>query len=256
MRRTHLDKASMDDVREQDAPDISTASEDYATRFAGTTGAWFLKVQEQAVMRMLDPDRGITILDVGGGHIQLAEPMRRAGYAMTLHGSAETCRARASAHALTRDCPFIVSPALQLPVAARAFHTVVSVRMLAHVAAWEALIAEYCRVADRAIIVDYPNAGGLNRIAPALFGAKQRIERNTRHWQAFEPGQVEAAFARHGFDVVASYRQFFMPMVLYRAMRCQPLAALVEGGCRLAGLTRAFGSPVVLKLERRASAGA
>ena len=48
--------------------DIDTSSDDYARRFSGKTGAWFLKVQQAATMRMLALSCQKTILDVGGGH--------------------------------------------------------------------------------------------------------------------------------------------------------------------------------------------
>ncbi|NEO49979.1 MAG: class I SAM-dependent methyltransferase, partial [Moorea sp. SIO4A3] len=51
--------------------DIETSSEDYASRFAGEIGAWLLKVQEDATLKMLTPYPKATILDVGGGHGQL-----------------------------------------------------------------------------------------------------------------------------------------------------------------------------------------
>ena len=41
-------------------PDVETASEDYARRFAGPVGEWFLRIQEQAVLRMLSPWPGAT----------------------------------------------------------------------------------------------------------------------------------------------------------------------------------------------------
>ena len=51
--------------------DIETSSDDYAARFAGEIGAWLLKVQEEATLRMLAAYPNAKILDVGGGHGQL-----------------------------------------------------------------------------------------------------------------------------------------------------------------------------------------
>ena len=72
-----------------EAPDIETSSENYARRFSGETGAWFLNVQENATMRMLSQYRGSTVLDVGGGHGQLAGPIAREGYQVTVLGSSD-----------------------------------------------------------------------------------------------------------------------------------------------------------------------
>ena len=49
-------------------PDVETASDDYARRFSGPVGEWFLDVQERACLDLLRPWRGGTVLDVGGGH--------------------------------------------------------------------------------------------------------------------------------------------------------------------------------------------
>jgi hypothetical protein len=39
-------------------------------------------------------------------------------------------------------------------------------------------------------------------------------------------------------------------MALHRALRFAPLARALEGGASFLGLTRAFGSPVVLRADR------
>ena len=126
----HNPSATSADVNEQ--PDIDTASDDYARRFSGGTGAWFLDVQARAVLRLLAPGAGRTVLDVGGGHNQLAPPLRRAGYAVTVHGSAPVCGRRVAADQATRECPFLVGPCTALPAGDRAFHTVLCFRLLAH----------------------------------------------------------------------------------------------------------------------------
>ncbi|MGB3514268.1 MAG: hypothetical protein WBA93_34670 [Microcoleaceae cyanobacterium] len=48
--------------------EIETSSDDYASRFAGNIGAWLLKIQEEATLKMLAPHPNAKILDVGGGH--------------------------------------------------------------------------------------------------------------------------------------------------------------------------------------------
>jgi len=233
-------------------PDIETASENYASRFRGKMGAWFLKVQADKVLALLTPDHSATILDVGGGHLQLAEPLCRAGYAVTVHGSAPSCRERMDANPDTSRCGFMLGPAGALPAGDRAFHTVLSFRMLAHYVEWEDLVRELSRVAADTIIVDYPSSKALNLIAPALFGAKKKFERNTRTWLSYAPAQVEAAFERHGFRVETVYKQFFLPMVFYRMARSVALARFMEGVFRALGLTRLFGSPVIVKARRAA----
>jgi len=69
------------------APDVATSSDDYARRFARPVGEWFLSVQEQACLDLVRPWRGGSVLDVGGGHAQVAVPLAREGYAVTVLGS-------------------------------------------------------------------------------------------------------------------------------------------------------------------------
>jgi len=76
------------------APDVATSSDDYARRFARPVGEWFLSVQEQACLDLVRPWRGGSVLDVGGGHAQVAVPLAREGYAVTVLGSTPECRER------------------------------------------------------------------------------------------------------------------------------------------------------------------
>ena len=52
--------------------DIETSSDGYAARFAGPVGEWMLEIQETITVALLPKTPSATILDVGGGHGQLA----------------------------------------------------------------------------------------------------------------------------------------------------------------------------------------
>ena len=82
-------------------------------------------------------------------------------------------------------CEFVVGNVLALPFPDKSFDVVLCFRLLTHCERWPELVRELCRVARCAVIVDYPTGQSLNAIAPALFGAKQKYERNTRHWMLF-----------------------------------------------------------------------
>ncbi len=62
-------------------------------------------------------------------------------------------------------------------------------------------------------------------------------------------GEIEAAFLRHGFTCRAVRKQYFLPMVLHRVLRCPGLSAFLEGICRGVGLTHLWGSPVIMELD-------
>jgi len=116
--------------------DLETASDDYAERFSGAVGAWMLKIQETAVLNLLQDHPGVTILDVGGGHGQLALPLCREKYPVTVVGSAEVCRRRIAALVDAGQCRFQVADVLNLPFADQSFDTVLCFRLVTHCARW------------------------------------------------------------------------------------------------------------------------
>lgn len=234
----------------RETADIETSSDDYASRFSGPVGAWMLGVQEHAVRTLLGAPGGRTLLDVGGGHGQLAGPLARAGWRVTVHGSDAACARRIEPLIAAGAVQFVAGDILALPFPDRSFDVVVSVRLLPHCDRWPALVAELCRVARQAVIVDYPTSESLNRVAPALFGAKKRLEKNTRTFTLFTHREVQAAFTASGYAAAGRIGQFFLPMVLHRALRCRSCSSALEALARAAGLTRRWGSPVVARFVR------
>ncbi len=231
--------------------DIETSSDGYAARFSGAVGEWMLQVQETLTVSLLPAPGVATILDVGGGHGQLARPLCGRGDAVTVVGSDASCRKRISDLVESGKCKFEVGNMVELPFPDRSFDVVLSFRLLPHCTAWPELIKELCRVARNSVVVDYPTSEGLNAIAPALFGAKKKLEGNTRQWRMFKHAEVEAEFRRCGFVLGRRAPQFFMPMVLHRMMKCRKVSAALEAICRGLGLTRRWGSPVIASFRRR-----
>lgn len=230
--------------------DIDTSSDDYASRFAGPTGEWMLKVQERITMEFLASRPGARILDVGGGHGQLAIPLCNAGYKVTVLGSSESCRKRIAAIVDSGKCEFKVGNVTALPFPDRSFDVVIAFRMLTHCNRRPELVKELCRTATFAVIADYPTSQSVNLLAPALFDAKKKIEKNTRTWTLFRHEEVRSEFRKNGFGPTRQRKQFFMPMVLHRALKCRTLSAALEGICRALGLTSAWGSPVIVEMGR------
>jgi 2-polyprenyl-3-methyl-5-hydroxy-6-metoxy-1,4-benzoquinol methylase len=229
--------------------DVETSSEGYARRFSGPVGAFFLETQAQATLDLLAPFAGASTLDVGGGHGQLTGTLVEAGHAVTIFGSDPLCRERVSRWVDAGRARFEAGDLLALPFADGAFDVVMSFRLLPHVSRWSDLVGELCRVARRAVVVDYPSSRSVNALAGALFGAKRGVEGDTRPFAVFRDAELEAAFARHGFRPTGRRRQFLFPMALHRALRLSQLSRSIEGVARALGLVRAFGSPVILRLE-------
>jgi 2-polyprenyl-3-methyl-5-hydroxy-6-metoxy-1,4-benzoquinol methylase len=230
--------------------DVETSSDAYARRFSGGVGRWFLAVQTKATLDLLRPFSPARVVDVGGGHGQLAEPLAIAGHYVMVVGSSDACRGRVQPLVDAGQVRFQAADLLQLPFAARAFDVALAFRLLPHVARWRELLAELCRVAARAVIVDYPTHRSVNALAGPLFGMKKRVEGDTRPFSVFADGEIEAAFAGQGFKVVARRPEFAIPMALHRAIGVAAVSRGLESVARAAGVTSRLGSPVIVRADR------
>lgn len=233
----------------RESPDIESSTDDYATRFCGATGQYLLEVQNRTIMRLLGPWRGKRVLDVGGGHAQLCNPLLDAGCTVTVLGSDAACFERVQRdHFGQVEC--VVGDLLAPPFEDRAYDAVVSIRMLAHIQDAGRFIAGICRISRDAVVVDYPEIRSMNAATPLLYRFKRNLEGNTRNYRMFRARQLTATFAAHGFGKPHAIAEFFWPMVLHRQLRCPSLSRALEVLPRCLGLTRLFGSPVCLRTVR------
>ena len=239
----------MADARED--ADVVTSSDAYARRFAGAVGGYFLERQADAVLGLLRPWPGASVLDVGGGHGQVTGPLLAAGYAVSVLGSAPECEARVRRFTGAGAARFLAGDLLQPPLAEQSFDVVLALRLLAHVHRVPAMVATLARLARAAVVLDYPTRRSVNAVAGPLFGLKQGVEGDTRPFRVFSDRELEAEFAAHGFRPTGREPQFLLPMALYRAAGSAGLARAVENTAQALRLTRVLGSPVVLRLERR-----
>jgi len=231
--------------------DVETSSEGYARRFAGPVGRWFLDVQTDTTLALLAAWPGATVVDVGGGHGQVAAPLAGAGHPVTVVGSDPSCIERVRGLVAEGHARFESGDLLHLPFPDRSFDVALSYRLLPHVTRWPELVAELCRVARRAVVVDYPTRRSLNALASTFFAAKKHVEGNTRPFAVFTDAEIEEAFAAHGFRVTARRPQFLWPMALHRGLATAPLSRGLEAAAGMLGLRRLLGSPVILRLEPR-----
>jgi SAM-dependent methyltransferase len=236
---------------DRETADVETSSDGYAARFAGPAGAWLLEVQTRAVRSLLGHDKTITLLEVGGGHGQLAIPLAQDGWNYTVLGSDPACRKRIDSLVSSGRCRFVMGDITCLPFEDHAFDTVLCIRLLTHCERWPDLVRELCRVARRNVVVEYPLHEGLHRLAPLFFGMKKKVEGNTRHWTAFRHQQVTAAFGACGFREDRVIRQFFWPLVLHRMLGSPALSKMLETAARRMGLTALTGSPAISNMIPR-----
>jgi SAM-dependent methyltransferase len=233
------------------APDVETASAAYARRFAGPVGEYFLGVQADTVRRLLAPWPRARVADVGGGHGQLAARLADDGHRVVVVGSAPEAAAGVADAVAARRVEFQLADLLALPFPDRGVDVAVAVRLLPHVERWRELVRELCRVAARAVVVDYPSRRSVNAVAAPLFGAKKSVEGDTRPFAVFRDADVADAFGDAGWRVTAVRRQFALPMALHRALGSGAFSRGAEAALRALGLTALLGSPVILRAERR-----
>lgn len=247
--------ASSTSVRHPDGlredADVAASTEDYARRFAGGVGRWFLETQARITLDLLRAlPAGASVLDVGGGHAQIAPPLIEAGYVVTVVGSDPLCGKLLAPWVARGSCRFEVCDLRALPYPPESFDAVVCFRLLPHSVSWTGLIAELCRVARRTVVVDYPSRRSVNVLSERLFGLKKGIEHNPHPFLLFTPQEIRAAFAGHGFTVPADRPQFLFPMALHRWGNRAGLSRLSEAPGRLLGLNRWFGSPIIARADR------
>jgi ubiquinone/menaquinone biosynthesis C-methylase UbiE len=237
----------------RETADVDSSSDQYARRFSGAVGRWFLDVQTRITLGALAGlPPGARVLDVGGGHAQVAPPLIDAGYRVTVVGSDPICGRRLEPWTSTGRCRFDVTDLQRLPYDDRSFDAVICYRLLAHSVNYVRLVAELCRVAGDRVIADYPAKRSVNIVSRRLFDMKRSIEGvTTRRFSLYGREEIANAFAGAGFRVAAEQPQFLMPMVLYRLARSALLARAAEWPGRRVGLTRVLGSPVIVRADRR-----
>lgn len=229
--------------------DIETASDDYASRFAGPVGDYFLAVQAQLTLALLRDFPGASVLDVGGGHAQLTRPLAENGYKVTVTGSADSCRARLDRYCKKGSFTYLTCDSLNLPFADNQFDVVMAFRLLPHTERWQRLVQEMCRVAGKAVIFDYPDRRSANILYDILFDLKKNMEGNTRTYTLFSRKEISRELVSNHFGQPLLKPEFFMPMVIHRKVKNPMISRSVEAVFRLTGLTKLFGSPIIVRSD-------
>jgi SAM-dependent methyltransferase len=226
-----------------------------ALRFGGPIGGLLAETQERVLREFAAPLDGLSVVDVGTGTGRAAIVLAAAGARVTgVDASPEmlrVARERASARGVTAT--FDTGDAHALPFADRSFDLAVSLRVLMHTPGWRQCVAELCRVARRAVILDYPAAFSAAAVQAGTRRVGRALGRDVEAYRVFTAGAVRGELARHGFRVRAEHRQFVLPIALHKALGSREWTERIEGGLARAGLLRLFGSPVTLVAERCAS---
>lgn len=225
--------------------DIETSSDEYAVRFSGEAGKWLLERQNSIIKRIIFSNKVETILDVGGGHGQIASALAGNGYQMTIMGSTDACSKQISHFCANGTCKFEVGDIEKLPYPDNSFDVVTCVRYLSHTDNWRDVISELCRVAKKGVIVDYPKLISANLLTPIFFTAKKYFEKNTRPYKIFTEHSIREAFRKSGYKQSYLQTQFLFPMVLHRMLKSPEISNRIEMIPKFLGLTKIFGSPAI-----------
>lgn len=231
--------------------DIETATADYASRFSGVAGEYFLQKQTDITLNLLKDLPKARVLDVGGGHAQLAEPLVEKGFDVTVTGSDESCRIRLDQRITPGDFEYLTCDCLDLPFEDNSFDVVLAFRLLPHVARWQDLLAEMCRVAGKCVILDYPDRRSTNILYEQFFGMKQRFEGNTRPFSLFSRSEIRAEITANGYQLPVFKPEFLLPMVIHRKIKNRTFSAFIENCCKVLGATHFFGSPIIFRADRQ-----
>jgi SAM-dependent methyltransferase len=221
-------------------------------RFGGPIGELIANTQARVLANLIGTIRDRVVLDVGTGTGRAALLLARGGAQVTaVDASTEmlaVARRRAAAEGVA--VRFLVGDAHALEFDDRSFDVAVSLRVIMHAPRWHQCIGELCRVADRLVVVDYPSAHSVAAVESAARRAAYALGLRTESYRVFTNRAIAEAFARHGFRIRSTHRQFVLPIALHKAVGSLRFTRATEGLLDRAGLLGWFGSPITLVAER------
>jgi hypothetical protein len=135
----------------------------------------------------------------------------------------------------------------------RSFDAVVCLRMLMHVPDWRRALAELCRVSRRQLVLDYPASTSVASLQVLWRRVAQSMGSRVEAYRVFSPSAIGRELDRHGFRIVATHKQFVLPIALHKAVGSPGFTRGVERALARAGALKLAGSPVTIAAERCAS---
>jgi SAM-dependent methyltransferase len=243
-------------------------------RFGGPIGSLIAQDQARILVNALDTARHAdtthpshatppshathpttSVLDVGTGTGRAALLLARNGARVTGVDASDAMLTEARRRAAVEgiQVTFQKGDAHSLEFPDRSFDVVISLRVLMHTPDWRGCVAELCRVADQAVVIDYPSAFSVAVVESAGRRAAQTLGVSTESYRVFRPRTVTNALVRHGFRVRSVHRQFVLPIAMHKSIGSQPFTTSIEGAFSRVGLLRLLGSPITVVAERCAS---
>jgi ubiquinone/menaquinone biosynthesis C-methylase UbiE len=232
--------------------DAANAQSFDARRFGGPIGDLVARGQADVLADMLGPIQGRRILDVGTGTGRAAFLLASAGAQVTGVDASEQMLAIARERAVREQVAIDFSPgdAHALAFPDRAFDIVVSLRVLMHTPRWRQCIAELCRVADHAVVIDYPALCSTALLQSLTRKLLHPVGLSSEPYRVFTDGAIARELARYGFLITDVHRQFVLPIAVHKAIGSPTFTERSEGWLARVGLLRLFGSPVTVYASR------
>jgi SAM-dependent methyltransferase len=226
-----------------------------AKRFGGPIGQMLQEEQERVLFEFLGSIAQQRILDLGTGTGRAALALARRGALVTgLDASTEmlaVARRRAAEGNLVVD--FVEGDVHALAFPDRSFDAVICFRVLMHVPDWRRSLKEMCRVASRRLVFDYPARASAALLQAVWRNAASQLGSQVEAYRVFGAGAIRRELGRNGFRVVASHKQFVLPIAVHKSIGSPRFTKAVEGVLASVGGVRLAGSPVTIAADRCAS---
>lgn len=229
-------------------PDVFTASSEYEKRFAGEVGEFFLAVQWDAVsahLAKLLPAQGTScsILEVGGGHLQITKNLLELGHHVTVHASTAEALNKLHSGPLASKVTTLVCPLEQLKDVSNQYDVVIALRLIPHVRDEADLLAALVKLSRLGVIFDFASTRGLNSLTKLTFAFKKKIEKNTRPYFNHSPRAIQTTLEKLSCKGTSYKGQFVFPMGLHRALKNVPISKRIETSVGF--LQNSFGNPMI-----------
>ena len=222
-----------------------------ADRYGGAFGGYLHDREVEAFLSLMTETSG-SVLDVGAGTGKLSLALAyRSCRVVSADKSWEMMRiARRKAERDGRVLLLVICDVQDLCFKEQALDCIVASRVLMHVADWRQAIAELCRVAKRTVISDFPSLRSVSGLESLLKRGGRLVGTGTRAYRAFLSGGIARELQRNSFQVVEVRRQFFLPIAVHRWIDHPGFSRGIESLCRMLGLARCLGSPLIVKATR------
>ncbi len=222
-------------------------------RFGGPIGVMFREHQE-GLLTVTFPDvTNLRILDLGAGTGRTSIPLSlRGARVVSADASFPMLRvAMGNARRSGTTLSGVRADAHRLPFRDGSFDAVICFRMIMHVVDWRMALAEICRLAVRAVMIDFPPRCGFAGFAPWVHPLFRLIRKDHQSYRVFGEKEISDELAKNGFEVDSVDRHVVLPFGLHRAIGSPGFTRRIESLFRSTGLTGRFGAPVTVTALRR-----